>query len=198
MAVDQINPNLFLRNHVTRWRERQNHVSYSHGPSAQVASQKLEQDSDITSKQSSESTPDHLDEYDIAVLPTHSEHFASAAGVKTAPIVIKMQPHGRSQSPPPATSTRSMDKTPEDDKESDSEHGTLRSVRFDRSTLLHRSKLSVKPTMRRQIMVSEENQQIQKLRNSHRSCSLNVSSALSIRSSSTHLRFSPSRRTARQ
>jgi hypothetical protein len=114
VAIDQINPNLYLRNHVERWREGQNKSSYPHMSTSQHISLTLDQDLDTTPTR----TPNFPnlndnDEYNPAIL-SHP-----VAPVKTAPIVIKMQPHGKSQSPQPMVSTRPADMTFEDGKISD-------------------------------------------------------------------------------
>ncbi|CAF0940507.1 unnamed protein product [Adineta steineri] len=118
VAIDQINPNLYLRNHIKRWHERQNQSSYSH-PSA--PQQTLDQDSETTSI----NTPNlnEIDEFDTAILSTTNSH-QHVTSVKSAPIIIKMQPRGKSQSPPPLVSTRPADMTFEDEKTSDSNHIT--------------------------------------------------------------------------
>jgi hypothetical protein len=114
VAIDQINPNLYLRNHIKRWHERQNQSSYSHSSSSQHSSQMMDQDFDKTStkRQNSNDT----DEYDPTIRSIQTN-----PPIKTAPIVIKMQPRGKSQSPQPIVSTRPADMTFEDEKISDAD-----------------------------------------------------------------------------
>ncbi len=120
VAIDQINPNLYLRSHIKRWHERQNQSSYSH-PS--MPQQTFDQDFDTTSTNLPNSN--EVDEYDPTVVSTTSQ--PSVPSVK-APIIIKMQPRGKSQSPQPIVSTRPADMTFEDGKGSDSEQITSRFV----------------------------------------------------------------------
>jgi hypothetical protein len=120
VAIDQINPNLYLRSHIKRWHERQNQSSYSH-PS--MSQQTFDQDFDTTSTNLPNSN--EVDEYDPTVVSTTSQ--PSVPSVK-APIIIKMQPRGKSQSPQPIVSTRPADMTFEDGKGSDSEQITSRFV----------------------------------------------------------------------
>ncbi|CAF1020088.1 unnamed protein product [Rotaria sordida] len=134
VAIDQINPNLFLRKHVNRWREeRQLKSSYPYMPLPQQtsivnysSSQTLEQDLDSTSTRTSGlinvQNSDDVDEYDEAILSTVPQQ--SVVPVKTAPIVIKMQPIGRSPSPQPIVSTRPADMTFEDGKAPDTDQTT--------------------------------------------------------------------------
>lgn len=114
MAIDQINPNLYLRNHIKRWFEGKTQPSYSTMSHSQPTMQTLDQDIDTTSTNTQNSID--VDEYDpTAIQPP-------VAPVKTAPIIIKMQPHGKNQSPPPIVSTRPADMTFEDEKISDVDH----------------------------------------------------------------------------
>jgi hypothetical protein len=84
----------------------------------QHTSQTLDQDSDTTSINLPNSN--EVDEYDAAILSTNSQQ--SVLPIKTAPIIIKMQPRVKSQSPPqPIVSTRPADMTFEDEKISDSD-----------------------------------------------------------------------------
>ncbi|CAF0987768.1 unnamed protein product [Rotaria sp. Silwood1] len=89
VAIDQINPNLYLRNHIKRWHERQNQSSYSHMSLSQHTSQTLDQDSDKTPTNLRNSN-DNV-EYDPDIPSTNSQQ--STASIKTAPIIIKIQPH---------------------------------------------------------------------------------------------------------
>ena len=120
VAIDQINPNLYLRNHIKRWHERRNQSYY---PPSSQPQHTLEQDMDPPSVNRSNSN--EIDEYDTAILSTSSQPSVSSG--KSAPIIIKMQP--KSQSPPlPAVLTRPADMTFEDEKASDSDHTASRSV----------------------------------------------------------------------
>ncbi|CAF2636429.1 unnamed protein product [Rotaria sp. Silwood2] len=112
VAIDQINPNLYLRNHIKRWHERPNQSSYSHMLMSQHTTQTSDQDLDTTP--TSLSNTNETDEYDPPILSTNSQH--SVAPIKTAPIIIKMQLLGKSQSPQPIVSTRPADMTFEDEK----------------------------------------------------------------------------------
>lgn len=115
VAIDQINPNLYVRNHVRRWHERRNQSSYSQ--LSIPPSTALEQDFD-TPPSNTQNT-NETDEYDPTSTPTSSQQ--SVPSVK-APIIIKMQPRGKSQSPPqPFVSTRPADQTFEDEKGFDSD-----------------------------------------------------------------------------
>lgn len=129
MAIDQINPNLFLRNHVNRWRERQNQLSYSHLISSQTTGMKVDLEFDST-KRSTEFSSDQIDEFDAALVSTKSEHQTTTIPIKNAPIVIKMQPMSKSQSPPPppvnVLSTRPADLTFEEEKITDCSQNTSR------------------------------------------------------------------------
>lgn len=111
---------MYVRNHVRRWHERRNQSSYSQlsiPPSAT-----LEQDFDTPPSNTNET-----DEYDPTSTPSSSQQ--SVPSIK-APIVIKMQPRGKSQSPPqPLVSTRPADQTFEDEKGLDSDQITSRLVR---------------------------------------------------------------------
>lgn len=120
VAIDQINPNLYLRNHIKRWQERLNPSSYSH---SSLPQQTLDDDFDTTSTNNS----NEVEEYDPTVASTSSQQ--SIPFVK-APIVIKMQPRGKSQSPPqqPIVSTRPAELTFEDEKGLDSNQITSRFV----------------------------------------------------------------------
>ncbi|UJR16456.1 hypothetical protein I4U23_003358 [Adineta vaga] len=114
VAIDQINPNLFLRNHIKRWRERQNQSFY---PQSSMPQSNVDQDLESTSINRSNSN--EIDEYDTAILSTSSQ--PSVSSTKTAPIIIKMQP--KSQSPPLSiAATRAADIVLEDEKTSDSDH----------------------------------------------------------------------------
>jgi len=127
VAIDQINPNLYLRSHIKRWHERQNQSSsYSHASIPQQTSQTSEQDIDTTSTNLPNSN--EIDEYDTAILLTNSQ--PSVTPGKSAPIVIKMHPRGKSQTPPPIVSTRPADMTFEDEKTSDSDQITSRFVYY--------------------------------------------------------------------
>jgi hypothetical protein len=136
VVIDQINPNLFLRKHVKRWREeRQQKSSYSYmsiiQPTSTVnylSSQILEQDFDSSSTRTSElinaQNLNEVDEYDAAILAAIPQQ--SVALVKTAPIIIKMQPSERNQSPQPIVLTRPADMTFEDGKAPDTDQMTSR------------------------------------------------------------------------
>jgi hypothetical protein len=63
VAIDQINPNLYLRSHIKRWHERQNQSSYSH-PS--MSQQTFDQDFDTTSTNLPNSN--EVDEYDPIIV----------------------------------------------------------------------------------------------------------------------------------
>lgn len=130
VAIDQINPNLFLRNHVNRWRERQNQMSYSHLLPSQPTPLKIDLDLDPSLKKSSEMSSDPNDEYETALLSSNLEPQPSAGPGKNAPIVIKMQPMAKGSSPPPAAppilTTRPADFTFEDEKTTDSTQTTSR------------------------------------------------------------------------
>jgi hypothetical protein len=136
VAIDQINPNLFLRKHVNRWREeRQHKTSYSYMSTPQqtstvnyLSSQTLEQDLDSTRTSGLANIQNSIDidEYDAAILPTILQQ--SVLPIKTAPIVIKMQPLGRSPSPQPIVSTKPADMTFEDGKAPDTDQTTSRLV----------------------------------------------------------------------
>ncbi|CAF0839694.1 unnamed protein product [Rotaria sordida] len=121
VAIDQINPNLYLRNHIKRWHERQNQSSYSHMSISQQPTQTLDQDVDTTTT-TNLSNSNEIDEYDSPNLSTNSQQ--SVAPIKAAPIIIKMQPLGKSQSPQPIVSTRPADMTFEDEKISDIDQTT--------------------------------------------------------------------------
>lgn len=128
VAIDHINPNLFLRKYVNRWyEERQQKSSYSHTSLPQHSSSNSEQDSNVTSAKTSAfgdtENLDNIDEYDIAILST------SSVPVKTAPIVIRMQPTGPNSSPPQTTIlTKPADITFEDGKIVESDSTSSRSV----------------------------------------------------------------------
>lgn len=123
VAIDQINPNLYLRNHIRRWHERQNQSSYSHSSMPQST---LDQDFESTS--ANLPTSNEAEEYDPTVVSTSSQQSISAI---KAPIVIKMQQRGKSQSPPqPVVSTRPADLTFEDEKGLDSDQVASRSHYF--------------------------------------------------------------------
>ncbi|CAF4633613.1 unnamed protein product [Rotaria sp. Silwood1] len=134
VAIDQINPNLFLRKHINRWREEWQHKSsYPYMPLPQQtsivnysSSHTLEQDLDSTSTRTSASinaqNSDDVDEYDAAIISTVPQQ--SVVPVKTAPIVIKMHPLGRSPSPQPIVSTKPADMTFEDGKAPDTDQTT--------------------------------------------------------------------------
>jgi len=134
VAIDQINPNLFLRKHVNRWREeRQQKSSYSYIsiPSQTSTinyslSQTLEQDLDLTRTSGSTNIQNlnDIDEYDAAILSTISQQ--SVVPIKTAPIVIKMQSLGQSPSSQPIVLTRPADMTFEDGKAPDTDQTTSR------------------------------------------------------------------------
>ncbi|CAF0836459.1 unnamed protein product [Rotaria sp. Silwood1] len=117
VAIDQINPNLYLRNHIKRWHERQNQSSFSQILMSQHPTQTLDQDIDTTPTNLS-----NTDEYEPPILSTNSQQ--SSAPIKTAPIIIKMQPLAKSQSPQPIVSTRPADMTFEDEKISDIDQTT--------------------------------------------------------------------------
>jgi len=121
VAIDQINPNLYLRNHIRRWHERQNQSSYSH---LSMPQQTLDQDFDTTSTTNLPNSND-VEEYDPTVVSINSHQ--GAPSIK-APIVIKMQPRGKSPSPQPIVSTRPADLTFEDEKALDSDQITSRYV----------------------------------------------------------------------
>ncbi|CAF0865668.1 unnamed protein product [Adineta ricciae] len=113
VAIDQINPNLFLRNHIKRWHESQNQSYY---PQSTAPSSSVDQDSEATSINRSNSN--ETDEYDTAVLSTNSQPAISSA--KAAPIIIKMQL--KSQSPPlPVAANRPVDVPSESEKTVDSD-----------------------------------------------------------------------------
>lgn len=121
VAIDQINPNLYLRNHIRRWHERQNQSSYSQLSMPQAS---LDQDFDTLSS-NTQNTND-TEEYDPTSTPTNSQQ-----SVPKGPIIIKMQPRGKSQSPPqqqPIVLTRPADQTFEDDKGLDLDQITSRFV----------------------------------------------------------------------
>ena len=122
VAIDQINPNLYLRSHIKRWHERQNQSSYSHVSMPQPI---MDQDSDATSTNALNSS--EVEEYDPTVVSTSSQQ--SLPSIK-APIIIKMQPRGKSPSPQPVVSTRPADLTFEDEKGLDSDQTTPRFVLF--------------------------------------------------------------------
>jgi len=134
VAIDQINPNLFLRKHVNRWREeRQQKSSYSYisiPPQTSTInyslSQTLEQDLDLTRTSGSTNIQNlnDIDEYDAAILSTISQQ--SVVPIKTAPIVIKMQSLGQSPSSQPIVLTRPADMTFEDGKAPDTDQTTSR------------------------------------------------------------------------
>jgi len=90
VAIDQINPNLYLRNHIKRWHERQNQSVYSHVSLPQQAIEPADVDSSSTTNLSNEN-----EEYD----PTNVTSSSARPAVKV-PIVIKMQPRGETPSPP--------------------------------------------------------------------------------------------------
>ncbi|CAF3558256.1 unnamed protein product [Rotaria socialis] len=113
VAIDQINPNLYLRNHIKRWYEGQNQSSYSNLSQSQHSAHTLDQDVDTTP--TSHQSSNDVDEYD----PTTPQQ--PVVPIKTAPIIIKMQSLGKAQSPPPPpiVSTRPADMTFEDEKTSE-------------------------------------------------------------------------------
>ena len=122
VAIDQINPNLFLRNHIKRWHESQNQSYY---PQSTAPSASVDQDSEATSINRSNSN--ETDEYDTAVLSTNSQPAVSSA--KTAPIIIKMQL--KSQSPPlPIVANRPADVPSQSEKPVDSDPTVSRLVNY--------------------------------------------------------------------
>lgn len=123
VAIDQINPNLYLRNHIKQWHDRQNQ-SYSHMSNSQQQTQRLDQDVDASSTNHSNSND--VDEYDPPTVSMNAQ--PSVSSQKSAPIIIKMQPRGKSQSPQPIVSTRPADMTFEDEKTSDTDQATSRYV----------------------------------------------------------------------
>jgi hypothetical protein len=92
-----------------------------------LSSQTLEQDLDsISTRTSGLTNSTDIDEYDAAILSTISQQ--SVPPVKAAPIVIKMQPLGRSPSPQPIVSTKPADMTFEDGKAPDTDQITSRLI----------------------------------------------------------------------
>ncbi|CAF3560671.1 unnamed protein product [Rotaria sp. Silwood1] len=96
------------------------YISYRKPPLSQHTSQTLDQDSDKTPTNLRNSNDN--DEYDPDIPSTNSQQ--STTSIKTSPIVIKIQPHGKSQSTQPIISTRPADMTFEDEKISDSDQIT--------------------------------------------------------------------------
>ena len=132
VAIDQINPNLFLRNHVNRWLGRQNQLAYSHLIPSQSTGMKIDLELDST-KRTADFSSEPVDEFDAALLSTNSEPQLVAVPMKNEPIVIKMHPMSKSQSPPPPLlSTRPADLAFEDEKTTDSSQTTSRSGPIDR------------------------------------------------------------------
>ena len=134
VPIDHINPNLFLRKYVNRWyEERQQKSSYLPMSLPQQTSLNTfsgplssEQDSNSMSALANTQSPDNLDEYDIAILPTGAP---TPLPIKTAPIVIRMQPSGQIPSPTQTTVlTKPADVTFEDGKAPDSDQTTFRFV----------------------------------------------------------------------
>ncbi|UJR30003.1 hypothetical protein I4U23_017549 [Adineta vaga] len=118
VAIDQINPNLFLRKHINNWlEERQRKSSYPYiSANHYLSPQTIEKDFDSSSTRSvgliNNQLSSDTDEYETMNLPTVPQQT-----VKTAPIVIRMQPLGRGQSPSissPVVMTQSVDTTSED------------------------------------------------------------------------------------
>ena len=142
VAIDQINPNLFLRGYVDRWHARKNQLSYSHASSPQTTSQKAESGIETTLKQSLDSFHDSVDENDPKLSSTNIDLQSSVKNVKQAPIVIKMQPIPRSQSPQPIVITRPADMTFEDDKMIDSDQPTAKFVEIHIFYLIINKKLT--------------------------------------------------------
>jgi len=93
-----------------------------------LSSQILEQDFDSSSIRTSElinaQNLNDVDEYDAAILAAIPQQ--SVPLVKTAPIIIKMQPSERNQSPQPIVLTRPADMTFEDGKAPDTDQITSR------------------------------------------------------------------------
>lgn len=94
-------------------------------------SQILEQNSNLTSTGTSGSANIHnlddIDEYDVAILSATAQQ--SVVPIKTAPIVIRMQPTRQSPSPPQAMIlTKPADMTFEDGKAPDSDQMISRLV----------------------------------------------------------------------
>lgn len=134
VPIDHINPNLFLRKYVNRWyEERQQKSSYSQMSLPQQTSvnnysvlSSTEHDPNSTSISANTQNLDDIDEYDIAILPTS---VPTPVPVRTAPIVIRMQPIGQSPSPPQSTVlTKPADIAFEDGKAPDSDQTTSRFV----------------------------------------------------------------------
>jgi hypothetical protein len=141
VAIDQINPNLFLRKHINSWHEeRQHKSSYPYMSLPQQTStttmnysttQIFEHDLDLISTRTSGSTNiqnlNDVDEYDAAILSSTTQQ--SVASIKAAPIIIRMQPTGRSPSPQQAiVLTKPADMTFEDGKAPDTDQTTLRFI----------------------------------------------------------------------
>lgn len=86
-----------------------------------LSSKASEQDLDLTSKQAfkliNRQNSDDVDECETAIPSTTSQQ--TIIPVKTAPIIIKMQPIGRSSSLQPILSTKPAEMTFEDGKASD-------------------------------------------------------------------------------
>ena len=113
VAIDQINPNLYLRNHIKRWHERQNQSSYPHVPLSKYGTQNFNQDIDAISTNVSNSNEIDDDDGNSSSLNS----LESTVPMKTAPIIIKMQPHNKTQSPPqPIVLTQPADITFEDEE----------------------------------------------------------------------------------
>ena len=110
VPIDQINPNLFLRKHVERWRES-THCSTSFP--TQLSLPLLDEDIDSNTD---------FDEFDVAILP------AIVQPIQTGPIVIRIQPSTRVTSPQPTVTTQSADLTFEDGKTSEQDRMTNKSV----------------------------------------------------------------------
>ena len=125
VAIDHINPNLFLRKYVNRWYEdRQQTSFYPYFSLPQQTSTK-------TFASANTQNLDNIDEFDVAILPTSAQ--LSSVPVKTAPIVIRMQPTGHNLSPPRTTIvTKPADMTFEDGKATESDSTTPRLVFFTR------------------------------------------------------------------
>jgi hypothetical protein len=120
VVIDQLNPNLSLRSCVTHWREKQNHLSYSHIPMEPSMSNKSDAESENMTKRSTDSPVDSADEKEMNSPQIDTE--TSAVPMKTGPIIIKMQPLRKSQSPLPFNNiNQSMEARFDEEKSNDSE-----------------------------------------------------------------------------
>ncbi|CAF1236897.1 unnamed protein product, partial [Adineta ricciae] len=125
VPIGQINPNLFLRKHINNWLEEQQRksscpykstVNYSSpsiidkdlDPSA-IQSSTNQSSNDVETNDEDDDDEDDTTKTSLQIKPQPT--------VKTAPIVIRMQPLRRDQSPPIA-STKQTDTTLEDGKKS--------------------------------------------------------------------------------